>query len=73
MKDITNRYKLLRGFKVNYVPGWDCHGLPIELKAVKGDFPTSKGAEWTTDPLSIRAKGLWIGFFCIIIVLINEA
>ena len=30
-----NRYKLLRGFKVNYIPGWDCHGLPIELKALQ--------------------------------------
>ena len=26
-----------RGRRVHYVPGWDCHGLPIELKAVKGD------------------------------------
>ncbi|GAM27902.1 hypothetical protein SAMD00019534_110780 [Acytostelium subglobosum LB1] len=33
LKDIINRYKLLRGHKVNYIPGWDCHGLPIEMKA----------------------------------------
>ncbi|KAF6173665.1 hypothetical protein GIB67_023024 [Kingdonia uniflora] len=32
LKDIINRYKLLQNFKVQYVPGWDCHGLPIELK-----------------------------------------
>ena len=39
LKDITNRYKLLRGYRINYRPGWDCHGLPIELKACReGDF-----------------------------------
>jgi len=37
LKDITNRYQVSRGRRVHYVPGWDCHGLPIELKAVKGD------------------------------------
>ncbi|CAB4373577.1 unnamed protein product [Rhizophagus irregularis] len=35
LKDIINRYKILHGYKVNYIPGWDCHGLPIELKALK--------------------------------------
>ena len=29
LKDIINKYKTLRGFKVHFVPGWDCHGLPI--------------------------------------------
>ena len=37
LKDIVNRFKLLRGYRVLYRPGWDCHGLPIELKACKGD------------------------------------
>ncbi|KAL6911576.1 hypothetical protein ACP4OV_000381 [Aristida adscensionis] len=32
LKDIINRYKLLQNHKVSFVPGWDCHGLPIELK-----------------------------------------
>jgi isoleucyl-tRNA synthetase len=35
LKDIINRYKLMQGYRVNYVPGWDCHGLPIELKALQ--------------------------------------
>ncbi len=35
LKDIINKYKTLRGFKVHYVPGWDCHGLPIELKVLQ--------------------------------------
>uniref|UniRef100_A0A6I8SWV8 Isoleucine--tRNA ligase, mitochondrial n=1 Tax=Xenopus tropicalis TaxID=8364 RepID=A0A6I8SWV8_XENTR len=34
LKDITNRFHMMRGYKVSYVPGWDCHGLPIELKAL---------------------------------------
>ncbi|XP_050536211.1 isoleucine--tRNA ligase, mitochondrial isoform X2 [Daktulosphaira vitifoliae] len=35
LKDITIRHKLVNGSKINYVPGWDCHGLPIELKVEK--------------------------------------
>ncbi|MUG94987.1 isoleucine--tRNA ligase [Scytonema sp. UIC 10036] len=35
LKDIINRYQLLRGRKARYVPGWDCHGLPIELKVLQ--------------------------------------
>jgi isoleucyl-tRNA synthetase len=32
LKDFINRYKSMRGFRTPYVPGWDCHGLPIEQK-----------------------------------------
>ena len=43
LKDFVNRYKLLRGHKVHYIPGWDCHGLPIEMKAIhQGDDSSSK-------------------------------
>ena len=35
LKDIINKYKLLQGYKASYVPGWDCHGLPIELKVLQ--------------------------------------
>lgn len=35
LKDIINRYELMLGKKVHYVPGWDCHGLPIELKTLE--------------------------------------
>ena len=31
-KDIINRYKAMQGFQTPYVPGWDCHGQPIEHK-----------------------------------------
>ena len=32
LKDFIIKYKSLRGFSAPYVPGWDCHGLPIEFK-----------------------------------------
>ena len=32
LKDTVNRFKSMRGFRTPYVPGWDCHGLPIEQK-----------------------------------------
>jgi len=35
LKDIIVKYKTFRGFKSPYVPGWDTHGLPIELQVVK--------------------------------------
>ena len=41
---------MLMGRQVHYVPGWDCHGLPIELKAL-GELGTSD-----LSPLQIRQK-----------------
>ncbi|MEG1448705.1 MAG: isoleucine--tRNA ligase, partial [Oscillospiraceae bacterium] len=35
LKDIIIRNKNMSGFQSPYVPGWDTHGLPIELKAMK--------------------------------------
>ncbi|WP_074381090.1 isoleucine--tRNA ligase [Bartonella doshiae] len=32
LKDVIVRSFQMRGFNANYVPGWDCHGLPIEWK-----------------------------------------
>ncbi len=32
LKDFVNRYKSMCGHRTPYVPGWDCHGLPIEQK-----------------------------------------
>jgi len=37
LKDIIVRYKILSGFDASFTPGWDCHGLPIELKVDKID------------------------------------
>lgn len=35
LKDLIVKYKTLRGFDAPYVPGWDCHGLPIESKVTQ--------------------------------------
>ena len=35
LKDIIVKYKNMSGYCSPYVPGWDTHGLPIELKAMK--------------------------------------
>ncbi|RUP52396.1 hypothetical protein BC936DRAFT_144633 [Jimgerdemannia flammicorona] len=51
LKDITNRYKVLQGHRVHYVPGWDCHGLPIELKALE-ELKNIDGSQLT--PTEIR-------------------
>ncbi|MBM4222394.1 MAG: isoleucine--tRNA ligase [Gammaproteobacteria bacterium] len=35
LKDIILKSKLLDGYQVPFVPGWDCHGLPIEVQVEK--------------------------------------
>ena len=35
LKDLIIRWELSKGKRVQYRPGWDCHGLPIELKALQ--------------------------------------
>ncbi|MEO6075216.1 MAG: class I tRNA ligase family protein, partial [Dokdonella sp.] len=35
LKDIVVKSKLLSGYRAPYVPGWDCHGLPIEIAVEK--------------------------------------
>lgn len=49
LKDIIVKYKNMTGFRAPYVPGWDTHGLPTELKALKKDG---------VDPTSIDAISL---------------
>ena len=53
LKDIINRFQLLQGRKVRYVPGWDCHGLPIELKVIQ-NMKAQERAGLT--PLNLRHK-----------------
>ncbi|RLM80431.1 isoleucine--tRNA ligase, chloroplastic/mitochondrial [Panicum miliaceum] len=53
LKDIINRYKLLQNHKVSFVPGWDCHGLPIELKVLKSMDKETLGA---LTPIKLRQK-----------------
>ncbi len=35
LKDVVNRSQQMMGKDANYVPGWDCHGLPIEWQIEK--------------------------------------
>lgn len=35
LKDIVVKYKTMQGFDSPYIPGWDCHGLPIEIQLLK--------------------------------------
>ncbi len=35
LKDIIIKYKTMKGYYAPFVPGWDCHGLPIELQVDK--------------------------------------
>jgi isoleucyl-tRNA synthetase len=60
LKDIIVRSKLGTGQGVNYRPGWDCHGLPIELKALQAQQEKSKdsgeAAAPSMSPIKIRRK-----------------
>ena len=57
LKDTINKYQLLQGRKVRYVPGWDCHGLPIELKVLQAMKPEER-RNLTPIELRQRAK-IW--------------
>jgi len=52
LKDFVNRYKAMRGFRTPYVPGWDCHGLPIEQKVSR----EIKDQNLTLTTAQMRAK-----------------
>jgi isoleucyl-tRNA synthetase len=51
LKDIIVKYHTLRGRSAPYVPGWDCHGLPIEFKVTQ---EMRKAGDTNTDPAVIR-------------------
>ena len=51
LKDIIIKYKTLRGFSAPYIPGWDCHGLPIEFKVTQ---EMRKAGDTNTDAATIR-------------------
>ena len=51
LKDIIVKYKTLRGFSAPYIPGWDCHGLPIEFKVTQD---MRKAGDTSADAATIR-------------------
>jgi len=44
IKDVIVKYKNMAGFRAPYVPGWDCHGLPIELEVERSLGPERRAA-----------------------------
>ncbi|KAG1677731.1 hypothetical protein FOA52_001043 [Chlamydomonas sp. UWO 241] len=55
LKDFINRYQLLQGRRARFVPGWDTHGLPIELKVLQG-LPQSERRDLSVAGLRAKAK-----------------
>ena len=51
LKDFIVKYKTLREFQAPYVPGWDCHGLPIEFKVTQD---MRKAGDTASDAATIR-------------------
>ena len=57
LKDIVVKSKLMAGFDAPYVPGWDCHGLPIELVVEKKYGKVGSMLDGNTlDAAAFRAK-----------------
>ena len=48
LKDMVVKSKTMAGFRTPYVPGWDCHGLPIEVKVEK-ELGGKKGSVSTAE------------------------
>ena len=53
LKDFVNRWEMMNGKRVRYVPGWDCHGLPIELKVLQSMDAEARKA---LTPIKLRYK-----------------
>ena len=53
LKDLVVRTKQMAGFNADYIPGWDCHGLPIEWK-VEEQFRQKGKAKRDVDPSEFR-------------------
>ncbi len=51
LKDIIIKYQTLRGKSAPYIPGWDCHGLPIEFKVAQD---MRKAGDTSADAATIR-------------------
>jgi isoleucyl-tRNA synthetase len=57
LKDIIVKSKTLSGFDAPYVPGWDCHGLPIELNVEKKVGKAGhKASRWTPSARILSAS-----------------
>ena len=55
LKDLVTRSQQMLGFDSNYVPGWDCHGLPIEWKIEEEYMAKGKAKPNLKDPAAVKA------------------
>jgi isoleucyl-tRNA synthetase len=55
LKDVINRAAQMAGYDADYVPGWDCHGLPIEWK-VEEEYRAKKKNKDEVPVLEFRAE-----------------
>jgi len=55
LKDLVTRSQQMLGFDSNYVPGWDCHGLPIEWKIEEEYMAKGKAKPNLKDPVAMTA------------------
>src|SRR4249919_1083529 len=56
LKDVVVRSQQMLGFDSNYVPGWDCHGLPIEWKIEEENYRSkNKKKPDLSDPAAMVA------------------
>jgi isoleucyl-tRNA synthetase len=55
LKDLVTRSQQMLGFDSNYVPGWDCHGLPIEWKIEEEYMAKGKAKPNLKDPAAMKA------------------
>jgi isoleucyl-tRNA synthetase len=55
LKDLVTRSQQMLGHDSNYVPGWDCHGLPIEWKIEEEYMAKGKAKPNLKDPVAMKA------------------
>ena len=55
LKDVINRAHQMSGFDANYIPGWDCHGLPIEWR-IEEQYRAKKKDKDLVPILEFRAE-----------------
>ncbi len=55
LKDVINKSWQMKGFDAPYVPGWDCHGLPIEWKVEEKYRDAGKNKD-DVDPITFRKE-----------------
>lgn len=61
LKDIVVKYKNMNGFKAPYVPGWDTHGLPTEIKA-RTKFGAEKAKQMSDLEIRKLCKEFALGY-----------